>query len=148
MAQAALRPFDHTVIIRPTGFHSKRSPELERRNEFLSLTKELVEDEERNRLICEDVIRAVREQRSPLVLTERNQHLDALAGMLAGSVRHLIVLRGGMGRKETEAVAERLARHSWASRRARLAAPEWVWPRPLAALGPAAMRMRAKTGRR
>lgn len=109
-AQAALRPFDHTVIVRPTGFHSKRSPDLDRRNEFLSVTRELVEDEERNRLICEDVIRVVREARSPLVLTERNQHLDALASMLSGSVRHLVVLRGGMNKKETEAVMERLAR--------------------------------------
>jgi len=24
--QAALRPFEHTVIVRPTGFHSKREP--------------------------------------------------------------------------------------------------------------------------
>ncbi|MCC6392953.1 MAG: DEAD/DEAH box helicase family protein [Bryobacterales bacterium] len=109
-AQAALRPFEHTVIVHPTGSHSKREPDPGRRNEFLSLYKELAEDEGRNRLICDDVIRAVREARSPLVLTERNRHVDALAAQLSGSVRHLVVLRGGMGRKETEAVAERLAR--------------------------------------
>ena len=83
-AQAALRPFVHTVIVRPTGFRSKRGPDLDQRNEFLSLSKELVEDEGRNRLICEDVIRAVREARSPLVFTERNQHLDALAASSPG----------------------------------------------------------------
>jgi superfamily II DNA or RNA helicase/very-short-patch-repair endonuclease len=108
-AQAALRPFAHMVIVRPTGFRPNRGPDLDRRNEFLSLTKDIVEDERRNRLICEDVIRAVREARSPLVLTERNQHLDALATMLSGSVRHLVVLRGGMRRKETATIAERLA---------------------------------------
>jgi superfamily II DNA or RNA helicase len=108
-AQAALRPFEHTVIVRPTGFHSRRNPELDKRTEFLSLYKELVGDEGRNRRICDDVIQAVREARSPLVLTERNEHLDALAAQFSGSVRHLVVLRGGMGRKETEAVAERLA---------------------------------------
>jgi hypothetical protein len=64
-AQAALRPFEHTVIVRPTGFHSKRGPDPDRRNEFLSLSKELVEDEGRNRLIGEDVIRAVREALRP-----------------------------------------------------------------------------------
>jgi superfamily II DNA or RNA helicase/very-short-patch-repair endonuclease len=109
-AQAALRPFEHTVIVRPTGFHSQRGPDPDLRNEFLSLTKELVADERRNRRICEDVIRAVREKRSPLVLTERNQHLDTLSTMLSESLRNVIVLRGGMGKKETEAVAERLAR--------------------------------------
>ena len=109
-AQAALRPFEHTVIVRPTGFQSKYRLDADRRNEFLSLSRELVEDEARNRLICEDVIRAVRDGRSPLVLTERNRHLDALAARLSGNVRNLIVLRGGMGKKETEASTERLAR--------------------------------------
>ena len=108
-AQAALRPFEHTVIVRPTGFHSKRGPDPDRRNEFVALSKELVEDEERNRLICEDVLRTAREARSPLILTERNRHLDVLAEQLSGSVRHLVVLRGGMGKKATEAVKERLA---------------------------------------
>lgn len=109
-AQAALRPFAHMVIVRPTGFRASRGADLDPRKEFLSLTREIVEDERRNRLICEDVIRAVREARSLLLLTERNQHLDTLATKLSGSVRHLVVLRGGMGKKECEAVAERLAR--------------------------------------
>ncbi|MCZ2149042.1 MAG: DEAD/DEAH box helicase family protein [Bryobacterales bacterium] len=108
-AQAALRPFEHTVIVRPTGFHSMRGPDPDQRNEFLALSRELLEDEGRNRLICEDVIQAAREARSPLILTERNRHLDALATLLVGSVRHLVVLRGGMGKKETAAVRERLA---------------------------------------
>ncbi len=33
-AQAALRPFEHTVIVRPTGFHSSRNPEVDKRTEF------------------------------------------------------------------------------------------------------------------
>jgi superfamily II DNA or RNA helicase/very-short-patch-repair endonuclease len=108
-AQAAQRPFEHTMIVRPTGFHSRRAPEPDRRNEFVSLSKELVDDEARNRLICDDVIRAVREGRSPLVLTERNRHIDVLADQLSGKVRQLVVLRGGVGRKESEAMRERLA---------------------------------------
>ncbi len=125
-AQAALRPFEHTVIVRPTGFHSKRGPDPDRRSEFLSLSRELLEDEERNRLICDDVIRAVREARSPLVLTERNRHLEALAERLSGSVRHLVVLRGGMGRKETEALAERLARIPYDEERVLLATGRYI----------------------
>jgi hypothetical protein len=34
-----------------------------------------IDDEARTRRICEDVIEAVRAGRSPLVLTERNDHL-------------------------------------------------------------------------
>jgi superfamily II DNA or RNA helicase/very-short-patch-repair endonuclease len=125
-AQAVLRPFEHTVIVRPTGFHSRRGPDFDRRTEYLSLSKELVEEEGRNRLICADVICAVREARSPLVLTERNRHLDALAAQLSGSVRHLIVLRGGMGRKEIEAVAERLARIPYDEERVLLATGKYI----------------------
>ena len=45
-------------------------------------------------------MQAVREGRSPLVLTERNDHLDCLASRLSAAVRHLVVLRGGMGKKQ------------------------------------------------
>jgi very-short-patch-repair endonuclease len=54
-------------------------------------------------------VEAVREGRSPLVLTERNDHLERLERHLSGSVRHLLVLRGGMGKKQRQAVANQLA---------------------------------------
>jgi superfamily II DNA or RNA helicase len=44
------------------------------------------------------------------VLTERNEHLERLAGALAPAVRHVVVLRGGMGKREFQAVADRLAK--------------------------------------
>ena len=70
---------------------------------------ELIVDEDRNRMICDDVLEAVRQERSPLVLTERKAHLDLLAERLKASVMHLVVLRGGTGIKETRAVTERLS---------------------------------------
>jgi very-short-patch-repair endonuclease len=79
------------------------------RIQFQDLCKELIADDERNRLICEDVLRAVREGRSPLVLTERKEHLDCLAEKLMPSVRHVVVLSGGLRPKEARAVAARLA---------------------------------------
>lgn len=85
-----------------------------------------MEDERRNRLICDDVIRAVREARSPLVLTERNRHLEALGERLSGSVRHLVVLRGGMDRKETEAVRARLAQIPYDEERVLLATGKYI----------------------
>ncbi len=69
----------------------------------------MIDDDARNRRICDDVAEAVREGRSPLVLTERNDHLDRLASQLSGSIRHLLVLRGGMGRKQRQIVADQLA---------------------------------------
>ena len=53
----------------------------------------------RNWPISADVLESVNAGRSPLVLTERNDHLDRLERELAQSVRHLVVLRAGMGKK-------------------------------------------------
>ncbi len=61
-----------------------------------------------------------------LFITERNRHLDALAAKLSGRIRHLIVLRGGMGRKETEAVSERLLRITYEEERVLLATGKYI----------------------
>ena len=108
-AQAAARPFQHTVLVRPTSFRPLAAANPDMRIQFQELYTELVADGERNRLICEEVVQAVREGRSPLVLTERNEHLDCLAARLAADIRHLVVLRGGASRKEAQAIAARLA---------------------------------------
>ena len=108
-AQMVAHPFEHTVIVRPTPFQSHNTADQDRRIAFQALYQELVDDERRNRHICADVVQAVRDGRSPLVLTERNEHLDRLARQLSEGVRHLLVLRGGMGRKQRQAVADRLA---------------------------------------
>jgi superfamily II DNA or RNA helicase len=106
--QAAARPFEHHVLVRPTSFQPIRIPDGDKRLEFQALYQELVEDDARNRTICEDVIESVRDGRSPLVLTERNEHLDRLERGLVDDIRHLIVLRAGLGKKQRQAIAERL----------------------------------------
>jgi superfamily II DNA or RNA helicase/very-short-patch-repair endonuclease len=107
--QAAARPFEHIVLVQPTGFRSGRAPDPDRRVEFQALHQELVADPTRNRRIVDDVTDAVNSGRSPLVLTERNDHLDRLEQLLAPNVRHLIVLRAGKGKRERQVMAERLA---------------------------------------
>ena len=108
-AQAAARPFRHVVLVRPTSFSPLRPADPDLRVQFQSLYGELMADDRRNRLICDDVVETVREGRSPLVLTERDEHLDDLASRLAPAVGNLVVLRGGAGRKETRGIAARLA---------------------------------------
>ena len=107
-AQAAARPFEHYALVQPTSFQSTRSPESDRRLEFQALYQELVEDDTRTRRICDDVIQSVRDGRSPLVLTERNDHLDRLEVGLAAGIRNLVVLRAGTGKKQRRAIFERL----------------------------------------
>jgi superfamily II DNA or RNA helicase/very-short-patch-repair endonuclease len=107
--QAAAHPFEHKVMVRPTGFRPLRPAHPNVRVQFYQLYEELVAEEERNRLICQDVLHALGEGRSPLVLTERNEHLDALASQLGPKVQHLVVLRGGMRKNELDALPARLA---------------------------------------
>ena len=107
--QAAARPFEHFVLVQPTAFQPKRSPDADKRVEFQVLYQELIDDELRTRRICDDVIDAAGNGRSPLVLTERNDHLDRLEQGLGTSVRHVVALRAGMGKKQRQAVTDRLA---------------------------------------
>jgi superfamily II DNA or RNA helicase/very-short-patch-repair endonuclease len=108
-AQAASRPFEHFVLVQPTVFQPNRSPDADKRIEFQVLYQELIDDQVRTRRICDDVADSVRNGRSPLVLTERNDHLDRLQQELERSVRHVIVLRAGMGRKQRQTLIDRLA---------------------------------------
>jgi len=108
-AQALARPFLHTVLVRPTGFQPLKEASPDVRIQFQELYGELIADEARNRLICDDVAAVVREGRSPVVLTERTEHLAQLAQGLAPFVRHLIVLQGGMGKKKLKDLLARLA---------------------------------------
>ena len=108
-ALAAARPFTHAVHVRPTGFRPLQAPAEDMRIQFQKLYCELIADQARNQLICDDVRAAVHEGRSPLVLTERNEHLDDLAERLSNAVQHLIVLRGGMTKNEMGTMMARLA---------------------------------------
>jgi superfamily II DNA or RNA helicase len=54
-------------------------------------------DSGRTKRIADDVLAQVADGRYPLVLTERRQHLAALAALLEPSATPLVTLRGGMG---------------------------------------------------
>ena len=81
--QAAARPFTHEVFVRPTGFRAPDLSTTTRRAEFQGLYDALAGDASRNQMICSDVVSAVRQGRSPLVLTERTEHLRELAERLS-----------------------------------------------------------------
>ena len=55
-----------------------------------------------------DIIQAVRDGRSPLVLTNRTDHLEKLASGLS-DIQHVFILKGGMGKKQRQVIAETLA---------------------------------------
>jgi len=107
--QAASRPFTHRVFVRPTGFRPSNEPKDDPRAEFQRLYEALQNDDARNKMICDDVLSSVREGRSPLLLTERTEHLQRLAQQLSSEIPEVVTLQGGMGRKELKGTLDRLA---------------------------------------
>ncbi len=109
-AQAEARPFSHTVHVRPTSFRPLTAAAADDpRVEFHQLYEELRADSARNEMICADVLAAAREGHSPLLLTERTEHLHELAQRLSAEIPHVITLQGGLGRKQMQSALDRLS---------------------------------------
>jgi len=106
--QAAERPFTHEVLVRPTGFVPDGTPEEDKRVEFQRVCAAVMSSASRNRLIVSEVIQAVKAGRSPVVLTERTEHLEMLAAALRADIPHVVTLQGGMGRKALMAAMDQL----------------------------------------
>ncbi len=107
---ARLEPFDHIVYVRPTAFRMPMGGTDEDGSvAYSDLCEALTVDAVRNRQIVNDVLSVVAERRSPVVLSDRREHVELLASALEGQVRHVVVLLGGMGRRQLQAARDRLA---------------------------------------
>ncbi len=95
-SQSAAQAFQHRLILRKTDFNLPRDQTDYPIQRIYQL---LATDQERNDLILSDVIQALEDGRSPIVLTERKDHLEFLADRLRGFTRHLVVLKGGASAK-------------------------------------------------
>jgi superfamily II DNA or RNA helicase len=104
-SEAAKRRFEHRLIVRDTAF-TLGSPEPSGIQEIYG---RIAGDTQRNEQILDDVVRALEESRSPVLLTERREHLDYFAERLKNLARHLVVLRGGMGVRQRREVVAQLA---------------------------------------
>ena len=104
-AQLALQPFEHRLIVRETVF---KLPASSADTPIQKLYGLLVNDRTRNEQIFNDVLLAMEEGRSPILLTERKDHLELFHEKLKSFVRHIVVLRGGRSAKALREVQEQL----------------------------------------
>jgi len=104
--QMARRPFDHKLVVRETGFSLNPN---QRDLGIQALYAVLAEDARRNDMIFDDVVSALEEGRSPILLTERRDHLEHFAERLGRFTRNLVVLFGGRQAKARREALERLA---------------------------------------
>jgi superfamily II DNA or RNA helicase len=105
--QAAARPFEHMVIFRRTEFRIPRN-QPDEKPPIQELYAKLTQDSARNDLIFDDILSALEAGRSPVVITERKDHLEMLAGRLSKFAKNVVVLRGGMSAQRTRAANETL----------------------------------------
>ena len=104
----ATHPFDHQVIFCETGF--KFPQRLESKDpKIYEIYEALIKDDTRNNRIFEDVMKSIAEdKRSPLLISERREHVEMFAELFSPHIKNVIVFRGGMGRKQRQELYERL----------------------------------------
>ena len=107
--QADKRPFDHKVIVRPTKFQLPPHLQNIAAQSIQEVYSSLEKDDGRNRMIVDDVVAAMQENRFPVLLTERREHLETLAELLAKQVAHIFVMKGGMGKKQRKLITDQIA---------------------------------------
>jgi len=119
-SQAALH---HVLICRNTSFTPHPN---ENELSIQEIYSTLMADESRNKLILDDILKSVEDGRSPILLTERREHLESFSRQLTKVMKNVIVLRGGMGIKQRRAIAEQLASISESEKRVLLATGRYV----------------------
>lgn len=105
----AAHPFMHRVVFRETGF--KMKPREDRFEPTIHDVYDTLEtDQHRNDLIFEDILTCIdKEKRSPIVITERREHLEMFARRLQPFIRNLVVFKGGMGKQQRQAICDQMA---------------------------------------
>ncbi len=106
--QAEKRPFDHFVI---PIFTALRVP-LDKDEKDVSIQEHyslMVGSEMRNQQIVDDVVKSHESGRNCLVLTERTNHLELIAGKLREKIPEVMTLRGGRGTREIAEIFKRIS---------------------------------------
>lgn len=106
--QAENRPFDHYIIPR---FTSLRVPLGKDENDvsIQQLYTEILDSDFRNQQIIDDVLNNYHQGRNCIVLSLRTAHVESLANRLKEKVPDVFILMGGMGRKTTREIFQRIA---------------------------------------
>jgi len=108
-AHAAEGMVRHLVRERTTKFDLPAALATAERPPMPAVYAALAGDDARNDLIFDDVLHAIERKRSPLVLTERKDHLALVADRFSRFVKNVAVLSGGLSAAERKLVESVLA---------------------------------------
>jgi superfamily II DNA or RNA helicase len=112
----------HILLARHTNFSSSWSDE----DKIHDLWPALIADDERNQMICNNIIAVLKEKRSPIVLTERKEHLEILMKKLENFIEDIIVLHGGMKSKLRKEMVAKIAEIPDSKERLLLATGQYI----------------------
>ncbi len=102
---AEAQPFQHVVFPRETSFRiTLNSNQMT----IQEIYQAMIQDQDRNDLIFDDLLSALEDGRSPLLLTERTEHLNHFATRLERFARNVIVLKGGLGKNQRQHIDEQM----------------------------------------
>ncbi|WP_407271895.1 TOTE conflict system archaeo-eukaryotic primase domain-containing protein [Radiobacillus sp. PE A8.2] len=99
--QASIRSFKQTLVQRETDLKTNET-------DIQAIYSMLANNKERNGMIFNDVLQALDEKRSPIVLTERLDHIDELYELFKGFAKNIIILTGAMKKKERQQKIQKL----------------------------------------
>lgn len=102
-SQAEKRAFEHYLVPRFTPYRCESKDK-----NITEIYKDLAENELRNSYIVNDIIKAIKCNRVPIVLTERREHVLKLKDMLLGYCQNIITLFGTSSQKERRETLEKL----------------------------------------
>ncbi|ABR47957.1 type III restriction protein, res subunit [Alkaliphilus metalliredigens QYMF] len=107
LKQAIKRPFEHYIIPRFTSF---RRSGVENKQDWSigEIYSDICTSAIRNQFIIEDVLEALRQERNPIILTERTAHVEILAQHLEEKSVNVVTLTGRMSSKKRKVELEKL----------------------------------------
>ena len=100
--------FEHYFIPRFTNFHIVADNTESSKHSIQNYYSEMIKAEARNALIVSDVQNAVKNGRTPLILSDRIEHLNLLKEYLKDAALHVIVITGKGTQKQKKEQLETL----------------------------------------
>ena len=94
--QMASQTFTRLLVPRFTSYREL----TDEKSTYAKMIQKMAEDENRNRLITDDVCDALEAGRSPIVLTNLTAHVETLANTLTTHCKHVVTLVGSESAKE------------------------------------------------
>jgi superfamily II DNA or RNA helicase len=107
--QAAESGIRHRARERHTRFKLPEVLAMAERPSMPAIYAALADDAGRNDQIFDDVLKSLEAKRSPIVLTERKDHLDYMHQRFSKFAKNLVVLRGGMSAKDRKSATAALS---------------------------------------